>query len=90
MSRRFVVEFSYSRFAVTPQDAAALVQIAERAVRLEGPGYGTPAYTVSADQSPFAESISLVEVGDLPFPAAPRESADAEPPAGLKLGEMPF
>lgn len=85
MAKQFLVTLDYGQFAVSPEDAVLLMQIANRAVKVKRFKYNGP-YKPEVEQKPFVDMAELAEV--LPADPEPPE-VECEPVPRLKE-DLPF
>ena len=64
-----------AEYVIEPEDAIRLLEIANRAVRVEQPGYSGP-YLQADDQEPF---ISAAELVDYEPPEPTKDAQDSGP-----------
>ena len=69
--KQFVVTIGYSEYAISAEDALALLQIASRAKRLTGDKWNEPR-ELDAEQEPFVTGAALAEI------VSPAKEADAK------------
>lgn len=64
---RLIARLGYNDYLVSPEDALALLQIAQRLVRVTKPAYDRPWQRAEQDTQPICTGVSYEEV-ELPDP----------------------
>jgi hypothetical protein len=77
--KMFIVRIAYTDYAVTGEDALALIGIADR-VRVVKQNNWTGPYIVEAEQEAFCTTVTLADVIEGPVEAVIPEPAPVMPP----------
>jgi hypothetical protein len=87
MAKKMVCLIGYREWAIAPQDALILLDIAKRAIPVTH-SRDYKSKIVESDRDPFVTAFSLHEITEPEPPEPPKPEAGSQPPRPLQITEQ--